>query len=153
MMREDWIKQLAASRRAKWDAAVAETKRIANETAGWTAHYAEFWQKLLDNVEAAVDTYNESVGIPELHVRMTHDDRDIHLMPLKSTSPLMKVTVDQIAEQLTVKCEGGNGNYPVALDYPIELGKEGLYLSFDGITIPENSMARRILELFFQRLE
>jgi hypothetical protein len=152
-MAEDWIKQFALNRRAKWDAASAENQRMAIEMEKWTAHYAEFWKKLVDSINSAITTYNKSVGIRDLFLQMSHNDTDLQLSPATSGLPLMKVTVDQAGEQLTVKCEGGNGKPWIELDYPLELGKEGLFLSFDGITISEDDISRRVLELFFERLE
>jgi hypothetical protein len=141
------------SRRAKWDAAAAENQRMASERAEWTAHYAEFWKKLVDQMNSAITSYNKSVGIRDLFLQASHDENDLQLSPVASGNPVMKIIVDQISERLTVKCESGNGKRRIELDYPLELGKEGLLPSVDGIVVREEDVSRRILELFFERLE
>jgi hypothetical protein len=110
------------NRRAKWDAASAENQQRAIEMANWTAHYAEFWKKLVDSINSAITSYNKSVGIRDLFVQMSHDDTDLQVSPAASGIPVMKVIVDQIGERLTVKCEGGNGNRAIHLDYPLGVG-------------------------------
>lgn len=153
LMSEDWIKQFALSRRAKWDAVTAENQRMAVEMANWSAHYAEFWKKLVDGINSAVTTYNKTVGIRDLFLQISHDDTDLQLSPAASGAPVVKMIVDQIGERLTVKCDGGNGKHQIQLDYALELGKEGLVPSFNGIEIPEEGLSKRVLELFFERIE
>ena len=84
---------------------------------------------------------------------MFGDDTDLQLSPAASGAPVMKVIVDHVGERLTVEFDGGQGKRGLEMHYPLDLGKEGLFLSFDGIRVPEEGLARRILELFFERLE